>query len=36
VQILDAVESGQEEVLGDEITRGAKAGLAAEPAALEQ
>jgi NAD(P)-dependent dehydrogenase (short-subunit alcohol dehydrogenase family) len=36
VQILDAVEAGQEEVLGDEITRGAKAGLVAEPAALEQ
>jgi NAD(P)-dependent dehydrogenase (short-subunit alcohol dehydrogenase family) len=36
VQVLDAVETGQEEVLGDEVTRGAKAGLSAAPAVLEQ
>jgi NAD(P)-dependent dehydrogenase (short-subunit alcohol dehydrogenase family) len=35
-QVLDAVEAGREEVLGDEITRQVKAGLTAEPAALEQ
>lgn len=36
VQVLDAVEAGREEVLGDEVTRGAKAGLSAEPAVREQ
>jgi NAD(P)-dependent dehydrogenase (short-subunit alcohol dehydrogenase family) len=35
-QVLDAVAEGREEVLGDALTRRAKAGLAAEPAALER
>ncbi|MGI6873862.1 SDR family oxidoreductase [Amycolatopsis sp. 3B14] len=35
-QVLDAVEKGQEEVLGDELSRGVKAGLAGPVAAFER
>ncbi|MFD4197793.1 SDR family oxidoreductase [Amycolatopsis thermoflava] len=35
-QVLDAVENGQEEVLGDELSRGVKAGLAGPLAAFER
>lgn len=35
-QVLDAVESGQEEVLGDELSRGVKAGLAGPIGAFER
>ncbi len=33
-QVLDAVEAGQDEVLGDDLSRGVKAALSGEVAAL--